>query len=112
MPKGLSETIHYVRIGQGLRRFAASVRFFEEAYLQDPSPILSPDVGRTLVARAAVNAGCDPGNDDPPRDEPRRAGLRGPALAWLRPERALGQSFWQGGNDLLLPSRHRIRATE
>jgi hypothetical protein len=63
---------------------AASVRFYEEAFAEQPA--LADDLSqghRYKAASGASLAGTQSGNDSP-ADEAARVRLRGKALAWLR----------------------------
>jgi serine/threonine-protein kinase len=67
------------------RLYAASARFYAEAFTQKPE--LADDLGsqhRYNAACAAALAGCGQGEDAANRDDKERAGLRNQALDWLK----------------------------
>jgi hypothetical protein len=100
-PKDASETILFARMCNSLRRYAASVRFYEEAFARDPALANDPGAGRAAAARNAVLAGSVPGKDDPPLDEAGRARLRKQGLHWLREELARGETLLEKGPEPL-----------
>src|SRR5262249_8151387 len=66
------------------RLYAASVRFFEEAFAADPK--LAENFQRRHrydAAGAAAMAGCGQGKDDPTLDDDQRVRLRQQARDWL-----------------------------
>jgi hypothetical protein len=99
-PKDAAETMLYARMCKGLHRYAASVRFAEEAFAEDPSLIKKPDGGGIYAAASAVLGGCGPGKDDPPLDEEVWARLRGRTLKWLREDLAESKTLLEKGLDL------------
>ena len=100
-PKDAAETILFARMCNSLKRYAASVRFFEEAFARDPSLAEDPSAGRFYAARCAVLAGCVMGKDDPPLDEAARARLRKQGLHWLREELAKVKTLVEKGPESL-----------
>ena len=104
-PKDLAETILFARMCKSLQRYAASVRFFEEAFAKDPTLAEDPNAGRIYVARCAVLGGTISGKDDPPLDVAGRARLRKQGLNWLRDELAKEKTLLWKGPDLPPGSR-------
>jgi hypothetical protein len=68
-------------------RFAASARWYAEAFTADPQGLAGPPpTPRYLAACAAALAGCGQGRDAAGLDEQTRVGLRRQARDWLRAE--------------------------
>jgi serine/threonine-protein kinase len=90
-PKGTIERVDFARMCFNLSLYAASARFFAEAYAEDPALTDNVEVGRRYYGAvfAAARAGCGDGKDDPPPDEAERARLRHQALSWFRDELVL-----------------------
>jgi eukaryotic-like serine/threonine-protein kinase len=100
-PKDVAETILFARMCNSLQRYAATVRFCEEAFARDPSSAEDPGAGRVSAARNAVLGGCVTGKDEPPLDEAARARLRKQGLHWLREELAKVQTLVEKGPESL-----------
>ncbi len=111
-PKDTAEKILYARMCRSLERYAASIRFFEEAFAEDPILAESPDAGRLYAVGVAVMGGCGPGKDDPPLDQAGRSRLLRKALDWLRQELANGKAILEIGSDLPPPplTKYQTRA--
>jgi eukaryotic-like serine/threonine-protein kinase len=99
-PKDVAETILFARMCDSLQRFAASVRFYEQAFAEDRSLAENPDGLRLRAARSALKGGCLSGKDDPPLDEAGRARLREKGMKWLREELVKGKALLEKGPDL------------
>jgi serine/threonine-protein kinase len=85
--------------------YAASVRFYEEAFADDSKLTNNPGNGhRYNAACAAALAGCDQGKDADKLDEKERARLRQRTLEWLRADLALWAKQADSGDP-------KIRAT-
>ena len=67
--------------------YAASARFFAEAFATDPKLAENPRAGnRYRAACVAVRAAAGQGKDNPMPDDPARSELRRQALDWLKAE--------------------------
>jgi tetratricopeptide (TPR) repeat protein len=76
------------------RLFAASARFYTEAFADEPKLADDPRRGfRYKAACAAALAGCGQGEDARALDDNARARLRREALTWLRAELAAWQEL-------------------
>jgi hypothetical protein len=79
--------------------YAASVRFYEDAFAADAKLADNPGNGhRYNAACAASLAGCGQGQDADKLDEKERARLRQRALEWLRADLALWTKLAENDN--------------
>jgi tetratricopeptide (TPR) repeat protein len=85
-PKDAAERIDFARLCQLHRKYyAASARFYAEAFTAQPALADDPARGhRYNAACAAALAGCGQGRDTADLDGKQRARLRRQALGWLR----------------------------
>jgi hypothetical protein len=85
-PKDATERLVFAQLCQEHRkRYAASERFYEEAFAAQPALAESPATGhRYNAACAAALAGCGQGQDAAGLDDKQRARLRRKALEWLQ----------------------------
>jgi serine/threonine-protein kinase len=81
---GASERIQLASFSRQSRRYRAAVRFYTEAFAQEPALAEKMDSHRYVAAGAAARAGYGQGKDAGELDEKERARLRRQALAWLR----------------------------
>jgi serine/threonine protein kinase/Flp pilus assembly protein TadD len=95
MPADVAERLGLAEICSYKKLYAATSRFFAEAFAADAK--LEPD-HRYNAAGAAALAGCGKGKDSP-AGEAERAHLRRQALTWLRADlRARGQQLENDGD--------------
>jgi hypothetical protein len=110
-PLDAEDSIGFAQILQGQERYAASARFYHEAFAVNSALMGDLERGRFYAACAAVRAGCGPTRDDPPLDDAARARWRAQALQWLqdhlrvhleRDRAVLGEmlTFWRRERDL------------
>ena len=83
LPRDNAERLALGRVCSDRRLHAAAVRFWSEAFANDPRIVARYRYG---AARSAALAGSGKGDDDPKPDEAARAALRGKAKDWLREE--------------------------
>ena len=87
------------RLLQEERRYAAAVRFFEDAFADRPAQIDDLLAGRRFdAACAASSASVGAGSNDPLPDEAARIEFRKKALGWLRADLAAWTMFLDHGN--------------
>jgi serine/threonine protein kinase/tetratricopeptide (TPR) repeat protein len=78
---------------------AASTRFYDQAFADQPQLAEDLDAGnRYNAACAAALAGSGAGKDDPPPDDSTRARLREQARAWLRADLVAWGKVLDGGD--------------
>jgi serine/threonine protein kinase/tetratricopeptide (TPR) repeat protein len=97
-PKDASERLALADLCYKKALHAASVRFWDEAFAEQPA--LASDLAkgnRYNAACAASLAGSGSGKDDPAPDEAARGKLRGNALDWLRADLAAWGKVLDGG---------------
>jgi tetratricopeptide (TPR) repeat protein/predicted Ser/Thr protein kinase len=87
-PSGTGERIALATLCRYKKLYAASTRFFTEAFNDDEKLTDFREARRYRAACAAALAGCGEGKDAPRPDETERARLRGQALDWLRADLA------------------------
>jgi hypothetical protein len=94
-PKDARERLALAQFCQQYKHlFAASARWYGEAFTQEPKlAIALSNQPRYHAARAAALAGCGQGEDAASLDDQERAHLRQQALTWLRAELALYTSI-------------------
>jgi Flp pilus assembly protein TadD len=95
-PKDAAERLGFAEIcQQHARRYAASARFYAEAFDAEPKLAGELDSHRYNAACSAALAGCGKGEDTANLDVAERARLRRQALDWLRAE----LTAWRGRLD-------------
>jgi hypothetical protein len=88
-PANPAERVRFARLFKDKGLYAASARFYGEAFAAQPALADDPrNSHRYSAACAAALAASGRGKDDPPPDENARARLRGDALRWLRDDLA------------------------
>jgi serine/threonine-protein kinase len=88
-PSGEEEQLGFARVCLVKKLYGTSARLFEEVSTMSSKWADDPKTGnRCDAACAAAQAGCGPGKDEPPLDEPARARWRKQALDWLRADLA------------------------
>jgi tetratricopeptide (TPR) repeat protein len=86
-PKDTSERLAFADLCQNpyRQRYAAALRFYEEAFAAEPKLTgKHPSGARYNAARIAALAGCGQGKEAGRLEEKQRAALRRQALDWLR----------------------------
>ena len=99
-PKDTGERLSLARVCYTKGLHAASARFYEEAFAEQPA--LAGDLSqghRYKAASGASLAGSGSGKDDPPPDEAARVKLRERARGWLRADLAAWSKVLDGGNE-------------
>jgi serine/threonine-protein kinase len=97
-PRTDEERLEFAQLCMLKKFFAASAGFYEEVFKARPKWAENLTTGlRYQAARAAAQAGCGQGKDEPPPDEPARARWRKQALDWLRADLALWEKQLDGG---------------
>jgi tetratricopeptide (TPR) repeat protein/tRNA A-37 threonylcarbamoyl transferase component Bud32 len=80
-PRGGAERLELAEVCRHKQRFAAAVRFYREAFAEEPK---WEALHRYSAARVAVLAGCGRGQDAAQLKPEQKADLRRQALSWLR----------------------------
>jgi tetratricopeptide (TPR) repeat protein len=88
-PRDVAEQIDLAAMCSLKRWYAASARFYADAFAASPATADLPARHRYSAACAAALAGCGRGEDAPPLEDEQRARLRQQALSWLRDELTL-----------------------
>jgi serine/threonine-protein kinase len=88
-PASAAEQLEFAELCQLHKRYAAAVRFYDDAFTEQPNLAEAVKVGaRYSAACAAVLAGCGRGNDADGLDKLERARWRARAKEWLRADLA------------------------
>jgi eukaryotic-like serine/threonine-protein kinase len=98
--KDSAERLALADLGYKTGRFAASARFWGEAFAETPA--LADDLSkgnRYNAACSASLAASGKGKDEPMPDEPAKAKLREQALGWLRADLVSWVKVLEGGNE-------------
>ena len=100
-PHDAAERIALAQLCQGYkRRQATAVRFYAEAFVEQPTLAGDVDAGhRYNAACAAALAGCSQGKDAAELSDKERAGLRQQALGWLGADLDAWQALLGKGPD-------------
>lgn len=109
-PPGVPERLMIAEVCIANQAYAAAVRFYEEAFAQDPAAANHlGNAHRYDAARAAACAGC--GLDKALTSEGEQALMRGKSRAWLRADLLLWKSYGErfGSNPSLLQMLERWR---
>jgi tetratricopeptide (TPR) repeat protein len=83
-PAGGAECLEFAALCLGDKRYAASARFYADAFAADPKLADPPAGHRYTAALAAALAAAGKGNDAATLDDKERARWRQQALDWLR----------------------------
>jgi hypothetical protein len=97
-PVDAAERVTFSELAYSRKLYVAAARLYAEAFRADPRLVNDRRASHAYnAACCAALAGCGQGKDDPPPDDPARAGLRRQALGWLKDELAAWSRLLDGG---------------